>query len=83
MPIYVFKGWIIMKNLLLSTVLVSCLFYNTANATELTKALAENKPLSEIQALIRKGANVNQADEQSGIYPLMLVKDTAIFFRIN
>lgn len=74
-----FKGWIIMKNLLLSTVLVSCLFYNTANATELTKALAENKPLSEIQALIRNGANVNQADEQSGVYPLMLVKDTAIF----
>ncbi len=68
-----------MKKLLLSTFLASCLFYNTVNATELTKALAENKPLAEIQNLIKNGANVNQADEQSGAYPLMLVQDNAVF----
>ena len=41
-----------MKNLLLSTVLVSCLFYNTANDTELTKALAENKDKFDVRVFV-------------------------------
>ncbi|MBO7484270.1 MAG: ankyrin repeat domain-containing protein, partial [Alphaproteobacteria bacterium] len=67
------------KTLLISTFLVSILYHFQVNATELTDALRENKSLAEIQTLIKNGANVNQSDEEIGYYPLMMVKDTAIF----
>ncbi len=67
------------KTLLISTFLVSIFYHFQVNATELTDALKEDKPLSEIQTLIKNGANVNQPDEKTGAYPLMMVKDTAIF----
>ena len=47
------------KTLLISTFLVSILYHFQVNATELTDALRENKPLAKIQALIKNGADVN------------------------
>ena len=67
------------KTLLISTFLVSILYHFQVNATELTDALRENKSLAEIQTLIKNGANVNQPDERSGLYPLMMAKNTEVF----
>ena len=63
------------KTLLFSTFLISAFCCFQVSATDLTKALFKNKPLSEIQGLIQNGANVNQPDEKSGWYPLMYAKD--------
>ena len=63
------------KSLLIGTFFVSAFCCFQVSATDLTKALDENKPLSEIRTLIQNGTDVNQPDEESGWYPLMYAKD--------
>ena len=63
---------------LITVFLVSVFSCFPIKATELTNALIENKSLVEIRELIKKGSDVNQPDEKTGLYPLMLTKDTAI-----